>query len=345
MNAIVWLGLVLLIAGCGWHGGDERDAVRKRLSERIALYPLTGIGALARDDQRAPLYRFYHRQRIRRAPPSVTPGPLPGLYRVTEAGQLIGLVDRNADYMLLCGGACVTTSPARLLSVEVPGHGYIRNASSPRPPGGTLKVLDLAPTPLAGIQEAVLENQQIVYLDKNFEQLIWGHLVDLRNGRDLTDSRYAGLNRVDWRTLPLDQAVVEIRGNGRRRLAVFSDPGCAACLKTEQASLQSLDDVTLYTFLVPRTPDGEAVARRVWCAPDRAAAWRDYRGGQGLPPAGGQCLLPGDRQTTLAARLMIDTWPTLVFPDGHLTGLGRLLPGLADFLPGLMQAWLDEPLP
>lgn len=339
MKAMVWLGLALALAGCSMHGDGARDAVRKRLSERLALHPLT------RSDLRAPLYRRTRRQPFTHASLAVAAGPSPGIYRVTQGGQLIGFVDRNADYLLLCSGTCVTASPALRLPHKVPGYGMIRNAPSHRPAGGALKVLGLTPTPLDGIQEAVLENQQIVYVDQHFEQLIWGHLVDLRNGRDLTDSHYAGLNRVDWRTLPLDQAVVEVRGAGRRRLAVFSDPGCASCLTIEQTALRQLDDVTLYTFLVPHTPEGEAIARRIRCAPDRTAAWRDYRKGQGVPPAGEPCLPHDNRQAALAARLMIDTWPTLVFPDGHRTGLGRLLPGLADFLPGLMQSWLDEPLP
>ena len=39
--------------------------------------------------------------------------------------------------------------------------------------------------------------------------------------------------RVDFAALPLADAVKDVRGNGARTLAIFSDPDCPYCLKLE----------------------------------------------------------------------------------------------------------------
>ena len=50
--------------------------------------------------------------------------------------------------------------------------------------------------------------------------------------------------------LPLQDAIKTVRGDGSRKLAVFSDPDCPYC-KGLEGELAKLDNVTLYTFLYP----------------------------------------------------------------------------------------------
>src|SRR5439155_18507148 len=66
-------------------------------------------------------------------------------------------------------------------------------------------------------------------------------------------------SKISFATLPLDDAVKTVRGDGTRVVAVFSDPNCPYC-KVLDGELAKLDNVTLYTFLVP------------WISPDRTAA-------------------------------------------------------------------------
>ena len=58
------------------------------------------------------------------------------------------------------------------------------------------------------------------------------------------------LNRVDVASLPLDLAFKRVKGNGERKLVVFSDADCPFCAKLEK-ELKSVDNVTIYTFLFP----------------------------------------------------------------------------------------------
>jgi thiol:disulfide interchange protein DsbC len=51
-------------------------------------------------------------------------------------------------------------------------------------------------------------------------------------------------------SLPLKDAFTIVRGNGKRKLAVFEDPNCGYCKRFER-DLQKVDNVTVYMFLYP----------------------------------------------------------------------------------------------
>ncbi|TFW18640.1 DsbC family protein [Duganella callida] len=130
---------------------------------------------------------------------------------------------------------------------------------------------------------------------------------------------------LDFASLPLQQAIKLVHGNGRRRLALFSDPDCRYCQRLERDTLSRLDDVTIYVFLFPLDQHDDAArkARLIWCAPDRAGAWdRWMRDGQ-LPQAG-VCLPPLAANRKLGEALGVRATPTLVLPQG------QLLPGAVD---------------
>ena len=66
-----------------------------------------------------------------------------------------------------------------------------------------------------------------------------------------------------------------MRGNGKRKVAVFEDPNCGYCKRFER-DLQKVDNVTVYMFLYPILgPDSTDKSRNIWCAKDKAKAWLD----------------------------------------------------------------------
>jgi thiol:disulfide interchange protein DsbC len=78
------------------------------------------------------------------------------------------------------------------------------------------------------------------------------------------------------RQLPLKDAFTIVRGNGKRKLAVFEDPNCGYCKRFER-DLQKVDNVTVYMFLYPILgPDSVEKSRNIWCAKDAAKAWQDW---------------------------------------------------------------------
>src|SRR5258708_3938799 len=85
----------------------------------------------------------------------------------------------------------------------------------------------------------------------------------------LFEVRLRKLNAIKFEQLPLDQAVKIQRGNGKRVLAMFSDPYCPACKQFEQ-TLQQVDDITIYVFMFPVIrPELAEQSKAVWCSPDR----------------------------------------------------------------------------
>lgn len=182
------------------------------------------------------------------------------------------------------------------------------------------KVLSVTPTSMKGVYEVVMQGRQIVYTDARVEHLLVGELIDVKKRESLTEKRMNQLSKVEWKQLPLDLAIKEVRGQGRRQLAVFSDPDCPFCKKLE-ATLAQLDDVTIYTFLYPLEelhPDAPRKSAQIWCASNRVDAWTQLMR-QGVAPQGaGDCDTPIARLQALGQQLGISGTPALIFANGQL---------------------------
>ena len=67
-----------------------------------------------------------------------------------------------------------------------------------------------------------------------------------------------------------------MRGDGKRKLAVFEDPNCGYCKRFE-ADLQKVNNVTIHMFLYPiLSKDSTDKSKNIWCAKDKARAWNDW---------------------------------------------------------------------
>lgn len=181
-----------------------------------------------------------------------------------------------------------------------------------------VKVQGVSKTPYAGLYEVFVDGQIIYTDDKLSFMIVEGRLIDPKNKRDLTAERMDELTRVDFASLPLDKAIKVVKGNGSRKLVVFSDPDCPYCKKLEQKDLIGITDVTIYTFLYPLDglhPDAGKKSRAIWCAPDRNKAWQDWILNGQLPKAA-SCDTPVDDIAELGQKLGITSTPTLVFSSG-----------------------------
>lgn len=161
--------------------------------------------------------------------------------------------------------------------------------------------------------------RNIAFTDKTGRYFVFGHMFDMVNQVDLTAQRIADIGRVDFTGLPLQDAIVTVRGSGSRKLAVFSDPDCSFCQKLE-AELAKLDNVTIFTFLFPLAglhPEAQGKAERVWCAKDRDKAWAELMS-EGKQPAVAVCVTPIERNLRLGESLGIRGTPTIILSDGHL---------------------------
>ena len=181
------------------------------------------------------------------------------------------------------------------------------------------KVESVSKTPYAGLYE-VFMGGQIIYTDEKMTFLIAeGRLVDPKTKKDITGERMEELTKIDFNSLPIEQAIKVVKGNGSRKLVVFSDVDCPYCKRLEQNELTNITDVTIYTFLYPIEqlhPDAASKSKLIWCANNRVKAWEDWIFNNQLPKSAGTCEVPLEKIGQLAKKIGVTSTPTLIFSDG-----------------------------
>ncbi len=144
------------------------------------------------------------------------------------------------------------------------------------------------------------------------------NLIDLKTNRNITDERMRKLNAIKFSDLPLEQAIKQVRGNGKRVIATFEDPNCGYCKRLAK-DLQKLENVTIYTFLYPiLSEDSLKKSRQIWCAADRNRAWLDWIIDGKQPGGRDNCDTTAvSKNQEFGRRLNITGTPTIIFADGE----------------------------
>jgi thiol:disulfide interchange protein DsbC len=178
------------------------------------------------------------------------------------------------------------------------------------------KIEEVSKTPMAGLFEVRVNGNDLFYTDADGSFLIQGSLIDTKAKKNLTDERTEKLNAVAFDALPLNDAFTIVRGNGKRKMAVFEDPNCGYCKRFER-DLQKVTDVTIHLFLFPiLSADSTDKAKAVWCAKDKAKAWADMML-QSKNPAAASCDTSAvTRNVEFGKKYRITGTPTVIFADG-----------------------------
>jgi thiol:disulfide interchange protein DsbC len=179
------------------------------------------------------------------------------------------------------------------------------------------RIDEVTTTPIPGLYE-VRFGTEIVYTDERGDHVIQGNLIDTKTRSDLTQARIDKLTAIDFAALPLKDAIVWKQGTGARKLVVFADPNCGYCKKFE-SDMQEVKNVTVYTFLIPILGgDSPDKSRNIWCAKDKAGAWRDWMiNGNAAPRSMGNCDVSAlQRNMVMAKKHRVNGTPALVFEDG-----------------------------
>jgi thiol:disulfide interchange protein DsbC len=184
------------------------------------------------------------------------------------------------------------------------------------------KIGPITKLPYGDLYEVIINGVNVLYTDSKGQVGLFGNLVELKTRKNLTELRRDELLVVDFSKLPLDKAIVKVKGNGSRKLAIFTDPDCPYCKQLEK-ELANVTDVTVYIFLLPLTqlhPDASRKATAIWCSTDRAKAWDDLMQ-SGKEPGEGkakECATPIADIAKLAQQLNISGTPGIVFSNGKL---------------------------
>jgi thiol:disulfide interchange protein DsbC len=208
-----------------------------------------------------------------------------------------------------------------------PEAAAIRKALEQKFPGAEIK--HVAKTDYLGLYEVMLDDS-LIYTDPKVAYIFVGAMYDTATKQNLTDARTRRLNRVAVDKLPYELAFTRVKGDGSRKLVLFSDADCPFCHRLEN-ELKGLDNVTIYTFLFPIDqlhPDAARKSKQIWCAPDKVKAWDAFFASGKLPDNQGDCGDPVARTQALGNSLKINATPTLIFADGTLIPGALPLPQL-----------------
>jgi len=191
----------------------------------------------------------------------------------------------------------------------------IKKALEPRLSGA--KIESIKETPYSGLYEVRVAGD-ILYTDKKGEYLVIGQVYDVKSSRNLTRERIDEVNKIKFSDLPLEMALKQVKGNGKRVIAVFEDPNCGYCKRLRQTTLKEVDNVTVYTFMYNiLSEDSFVKSKNIWCAPDRNKAWDDWMISGKLPPAApAACETPNDKVVALGQKMRITGTPAIFFADG-----------------------------
>ena len=178
-------------------------------------------------------------------------------------------------------------------------------------------------TPYLGLYEMLVDGE-VFYTDSDFTYLIVGSIIETKTRTNLTDARQREIEDKKLKAiafpfdqLPLELAIKRVKGDGSRKVAIFSDPDCPFCRKLEK-EIEKVTDVTMYIFLFPIEqlhPKAPEVSRAIWCAPDRLKAWDEYML-KGTAPKSAKCDNPVDKIVTFGQSKKINGTPTIFFADG-----------------------------
>ena len=193
----------------------------------------------------------------------------------------------------------------------------IRKSLEAKFPGADIK--HVAKTDYLGLYEVMLDDT-LVYTDAKVGYIFVGAMYDTATKQNLTDARTRRLNRVAVDKLPYELAFKRVKGDGSRKLVLFSDADCPFCHRLEN-EIKGLDNVTIYTFLFPIDqlhPDAARKSKQIWCAPDKVKAWDEFFASGKVPDNKGDCGDPVAKTQALGNSLKINATPTLVFADGTM---------------------------
>jgi thiol:disulfide interchange protein DsbC len=183
--------------------------------------------------------------------------------------------------------------------------------------GAKIEGVERGPLGLWEVRFRGEDGVHILYTDAAATHIIVGKIYETKADKDVTEARLRKLNAINFSSLPLSQAVKVQRGNGKRVLVMFSDPYCPYCKQFEQ-TLQQIDDITVYVFMIPIIrPNLADHSRAVWCSADRSKAWIDLAL-HGKPPAGSAaCENPVEKNLELGRKLGVNSTPTLYMVNGE----------------------------
>ncbi len=186
---------------------------------------------------------------------------------------------------------------------------------------GITKIDEVNKSKINGLYEVVV-GRKVFYVSTDGKYLVFGNVFDIANKKSLTEEKTQELSKIDWNKLPLDLAISEVNGTGKRKLVVFSDPDCPYCQMFEKQVVPQLKDTTVYVFLFPLPihPNAKSDASKIWCSQNRSQTWIDWMRSKKPLPDNVSCDTTGiDKSIKVGTDLVqVEGTPTIILENGQI---------------------------
>jgi thiol:disulfide interchange protein DsbC len=88
-------------------------------------------------------------------------------------------------------------------------------------------IISVAPSAIEGLWEVVIDNKGekgILYVDASKKYLVGGSIIEISTRTNITKAKFEDINRVDFSSIPLGDALVLGNPKAAYRAVVFDDP-------------------------------------------------------------------------------------------------------------------------
>lgn len=204
-------------------------------------------------------------------------------------------------------------------------HSLTRKEASKLLKGKVDKVLSVKLSPVPGMWslDALYHGRKIpLYIDFSKKYLFSGNVIRLKNWTNLSEETPRQPERtVDVSSIPLQDAVILGNPKATERIIVFDDPVCPYCRKLYpemQKVVKSRKDVEFYIKMFPLKihPEAYRNAQTIICTKSDKLLVESLNGKPIPPPS---CTTDQvEKNLKLAAKLDINSTPTLIFPNGKV---------------------------
>ena len=182
------------------------------------------------------------------------------------------------------------------------------------------KIDSVKKTPYLGLYEVVV-GDELFYTDDKANYFFFGHVIDTKTRTSMTNERIQEIKaarRVPLDSLPLQSAIKIVKGDGKRQVAIFTDPNCPYCKQLEK-ELVNVTNVTIYTLLYPVLNGSMELSKKIWCSGNQIKAWDDFML-KDVAPTGKDCETPLEVLLKSGRENKVSGTPTLIFADGSIVG-------------------------
>ena len=188
------------------------------------------------------------------------------------------------------------------------------------------KVLSIEMSPIKGLWEADIENQQgrrfVVYVDFTKKFVTPGPFIDYTAKKDVTREKAEALNKdrkVGVEGLSLQNALIIGKADAPARVIVFSDPACSFCAKLhgEMKTLAAKrPDIAFYVKVFTMVSRDPKVAKSIVC--NKSLPMLEDAFAKKPVPEQDCASKEIDDNMKFVQEHGIDAAPALIFPDGTL---------------------------